>query len=224
MKADLHIHTFYSHDAINTFDEIEFWAKKRRLDYIAITDHERLDSAIKALKNITDIGVIPGIEFYTEYGHLICLNITDKPKRYASIMEIIDFVNDNNGISILAHPLDKSRSGKKDFKEILYKVSAIEVANSHDSKIEINYIILMKMAEDLDLGISAGSDSHIPETIGYAYVEDTSENVDDLINNILKRNVRIRFRKANSKQKVKKILLEALHKAKLYRPSPPELQ
>jgi len=222
MKADLHIHTFFSHDAINYFNDIEIWAKKRKLDYIAITDHERIDGALKALKSITNVGVIPGIEFYTEYGHLIGINITEKPPKRSSIWDIIDFIKDNNGISILAHPLDKHRSGEKDFKEILNKVDAIEVANSHDPKAELNYIILMKIAEDLNIGVTAGSDSHIPETIGYAYVEDDSEKIEDLIENLLKRRVKIRFRKASSGQKVKKILLEVLHKARLYRPSPPE--
>ncbi len=220
MKADLHIHTYYSHDSINTFSDIENMAIRRGIDCIAITDHERIDGALKALKNIYRVKVIPGVEYYTEYGHILALNIENMVKA-DNTPELIEKIRDNNGLSILAHPLDSRKSGEKDFKEILGLVDAVEVANAHDPKVNINYIILIKMAEDLNLGITAGSDSHIPDTIGYAYIESEGEEIVELIENIMERKVRIRFRKVNSRQRVKKILSEALHKAKLYRPSPP---
>ncbi len=219
MKADLHIHTFYSHDSVNLFTDIERRALIRGIDCIAITDHGRIDGALKAIKVIKKVRVIPGIEFYSEYGHIIALNVEDMITASNGI-ELLEKIRDANGISILAHPLDNRKKGVKDFKEILPLVDAIEVANSHDPKVDINYIILMKMAEDLNLGITAGSDSHIPDTIGYAYVETNSEDIDGLINDILRRDVKIRFRKVSSRERVKKLLSEALHRARLYRPSP----
>lgn len=222
MKGDLHIHTFYSHDAINTFEEIEKYALMRGLDCIAITDHERLRGAIKATKEITKIKVIPGIEFYTEYGHLIGLNIYKEPNKKMSFDELIDFIKEQNGITIMAHPLDSSRNrADKDLViEALKKVDIIEVANAHDPKAKINYIVLSKMAEDLDKGVSAGSDSHIPSTIGYVYVVDDSEDIEGLIDNMLRRRVNIYIRTVSLNQRVKKLLYEGLHKAKLYRPAP----
>ncbi len=222
MKSDLHIHTFYSHDAINTFSEIEKYALKRGLDCIAITDHERLDGALKAVKQITRIKVIPGIEFYTEYGHLIGLNLYRAPDRKMSFDELIEFIKSQNGVSIMAHPLDNIRNkvDKDLVMNALKKVDMIEVANAHDSKAKINYIVLSKIAEDLDKGISAGSDSHIPTTIGYTYVVDDSEDIENLIENLMKRRVKIYIRTVSLNQRLKKLLYEGLHKARLYRPSP----
>jgi len=222
MKSDLHIHTFYSHDAINTFEEIERYALMRGLDCIAITDHERLEGALKAAKEITRVRVIPGIEFYTEYGHLIGLNIYEEPSRKMSFDELIEFIKNQNGVTIMAHPLDTIRNkvDKELVMNALKKVDIIEVANAHDSKAKLNYIVLSKIAEDLDKGVSAGSDSHIPSTIGYTYVVDDSEDVDGLIENLLNRKVKIYIRTVSLNQRLKKLLYEGLHKAKLYRPSP----
>ncbi len=222
MKADLHIHTYYSHDAINTFKDIEKHALKANINCIAITDHETIKGALNAKKNIDKVTVITGIEFYTRYGHLIGLNIDEEPKRKLTFEELIDFIRDNNGYSVMAHPLDKTRNkiDKEKIFEIIDKVDMIEVANAHDRKAKINYIILSKLAEDLDKGITAGSDSHIPDTIGYTYVVDDSENIEEFIENLLHRNVKIYVRTVNLNQRVKKLLSEALHKAKLYRPSP----
>lgn len=222
MKSDLHIHTFYSHDAINTFDEIERYALKRGLDCIAITDHERLKGALKATREITKVKVIPGIEFYTEYGHLIGLNIYEEPRDKMSFDDLIDFIKEQNGVTIMAHPLDSIRNkvDKELVMEALKKVDIIEVANAHDSKAKINYIVLSKIAEDLDKGVSAGSDSHIPSTIGYTYVVDDSEDIEGLIENLMRRKVKIYVRTVSLNQRLKKLLYEGLHKAKLYRPAP----
>lgn len=222
MKSDLHIHTFYSHDAINTFDEIEKYALSKGLDCIAITDHERLDGALKAIKHITKVSVIPGIEFYTEYGHLIGLNIYKEPHRKLSFYELIDFIRSQNGISIMAHPLDKTRNKtqEKNVMDALRYVDIIEVANAHDPKAKINYIVLSKLAEDLNKGVSAGSDSHIPSTIGYVYIIDDSEDTEGLIENLLRRRVKIYIRIVSVNQRLKKLLYEVVHRARLYRPAP----
>ncbi len=218
MKADLHIHTLYSHDAVITIDEIEKYSLLRGIDCVAITDHETIVGALKTEKNVNKVRVIPGVEFYTEIGHLIGLNIRRYPNNRNRLTwrELIDFIHSEGGVAIVPHPLDKRRGGaglpKRDDN-----INALEVANAHDPNAKHNYIILYKSAEELDLGITAGSDSHIPDTIGLTYLYDDSETIDQLMENILKRNVRVRLQTAHKTQKAKKIFLELLHKAKLYR-------
>ncbi len=218
MKADLHIHTLYSHDAVITLEEIEKQALAKGLDCIAITDHEEIRGALKAEKNIEKVKVIPGVEFYTERGHLLALNIRSYPKNRGgmSFQELVEFIHREGGLAIAPHPLDKRRGGVG-LDDILKILDALEVANSHDPKNKLHYIVLMKTAEELDLGISAGSDSHIAETIGTSYVYDDSENIEQLLENIRKRQVRVRLQTVKKSQRVKKLFLEALHKARLYR-------
>jgi len=186
MKADLHVHTLYSHDAVITLQELETWSLKRGVDCIAVTDHEEIRGALKAKKNLERIRVIPGVEFYTEYGHIIGLGIEKYPsnRRNMNGLEIVEYIEAEGGLSILAHPLDR-------------------------------------LAEDLGKGITAGSDSHIPETIGYSHVYTDAETIEELLEKIRDRRVRILFRTVTGRQKLKKLFLEALHKARLYRPAPP---
>ncbi len=223
MKADLHVHTLYSHDAVITLQELEEWSLKRGIDCIAITDHEEIRGALKARKNLKRVRVIPGVEFYTEYGHVIGLNIEKYPPNRKGMdgLEILEYIRAEGGLSILAHPLDHRRGKPGEIDEIVRRVDIIEVANSHDPKAKINYVVLSKLAEDLGKGVSAGSDSHIPETIGYSHIYTDAEDVEQLLEKIMRREVRILFRTVTGRQRVKKLFLEALHKARLYRPSPP---
>jgi predicted metal-dependent phosphoesterase TrpH len=45
LKIDLHVHTCYSEDALTTPEEVVYYARKKGLDGVAITDHETLKKA-----------------------------------------------------------------------------------------------------------------------------------------------------------------------------------
>lgn len=69
MNIDLHIHTTFS-DGLFTPEEIVDFAVKKRLDGIAITDHDTINGIDRAIKRSTlynNFIVIPGIEFSCEY-------------------------------------------------------------------------------------------------------------------------------------------------------------
>lgn len=68
MKADLHIHTTES-DGCLTVEEVLSIAAQRKLNFLAITDHETTSGVEKARDIGLDIGitVIPGVEFNTSY-------------------------------------------------------------------------------------------------------------------------------------------------------------
>ncbi len=63
-KIDLHVHTYYSDGTLSPTEIIK-WAKKSKLDQIAITDHDGIDGIQEALiaGEALEIVVIPGIEF-----------------------------------------------------------------------------------------------------------------------------------------------------------------
>ena len=68
LRADLHMHSVYS-DGTLTIKKLLDYAKSKRLDIIAITDHdstEGVNEAIEYGKEI-NIKVIPGIELSTEH-------------------------------------------------------------------------------------------------------------------------------------------------------------
>ena len=54
LKADLHVHTTYSKDSVITPKDLVFYAKKRGLDAVAVTDHDRVDGALKIAKELEE--------------------------------------------------------------------------------------------------------------------------------------------------------------------------
>ena len=61
VRADLHVHTTYSKDSLITPKDLVYYAKKRGLNAVAVTDHNQLEGAYKIAKE-TDFLIIPGME------------------------------------------------------------------------------------------------------------------------------------------------------------------
>lgn len=166
LKIDFHVHSYYSCDSVITPEELVFYAKKRGLDGVAITDHDRVDSAQKIAKDI-DLLVIPGIEISSLNGHVIGLNLREKIPRKLSADETIDRIHEAGGIAIACHPITffKESLGK----QINSKFDAIEVINS--SAFPFNYAVnrSRRIASRLQIPMIGGSDAHYGPEIGCAY-------------------------------------------------------
>src|SRR3972149_8309921 len=76
VKADLHVHSIYSSDSIITPKELVFYAKKRGLTAVAVTDHNQVDGARKIARE-TDFLIIPGTEVSSLGGHIVGLNVDE---------------------------------------------------------------------------------------------------------------------------------------------------
>ena len=78
--ADLHLHTIYSYDGTASIQAVLTRARQIGLDVIAITDHDEIAGALKALELAPHYGVevIPGSEITTAEGDLLALFINEK--------------------------------------------------------------------------------------------------------------------------------------------------
>lgn len=78
MVFDLHSHTTFS-DGSLTPHELITRAIEKRVDVLAITDHDTLDAYHHLPEPNADITVIPGVEFSTQWGntgvHIVGLNV-----------------------------------------------------------------------------------------------------------------------------------------------------
>ena len=189
LKLDLHIHSKYSEDAIGSPKEIIKNVKKKKLDGIAITDHNTVKGGLKAVKNAPkDFIVIPGIEISTKDGHIIALNVKEDIKRSLTVEETVEQIIDKGGTPIVPH-LYRTMSGIKEekLKKILPKISSIEVFNS--CSVQKSNYKSANTAKKYNLGGTGGTDSHMPKYCGLAYTtfntEDTS--IDNLISEIEKK-------------------------------------
>ena len=189
IKLDLHIHSQYSEDGTGSPKEIIKILQKRGLQGMAITDHNNVEGGLQAQKVAPkDFIVIPGIEISTNKGHIIALNVKENIKKNLSVEETIEKIIEVGGIPTVPH-LFRSMSGIKInmLKEIYQKISAIEVFNScSDLKTNLK---TMKIAKNFNLGGIGGSDSHVPEYVGYGYtiINSTDFSIDSVLSEINKK-------------------------------------
>lgn len=171
LKIDLHVHTHYSRDCSTTLEDIISFSKKKRLSGVAITDHDTVEGALRLL-NMESNGliVIPGIEVSTDEGHVLGLNVTTPIPWGLSAKETIDKIHEAGGIAIAAHPSTMFKSGIGLGRKLdCYGFDAVEVINSSLFPFFLLTYLSKRSATRTGLPQTAGSDSHLPETIGLAY-------------------------------------------------------
>ncbi len=166
MRVDLHTHTWYSPDGVMSPRTLTLLSKKKGIDVIAITDHNRL-TRVKDLP----IPVIWGEEVYTEKGEILALFIEEEIPPSLSPEETIDRIREQGGIYIIPHPFDRFRKKSAlllhDF--IPPKDAIIEVLNAR-------YVETSFYEEALSYArgkfpITASSDAHTPIEVGRAWTE-----------------------------------------------------
>lgn len=191
IKLDLHVHSMYSDDAIGTPKEIMRSIQQKGLQGFALTDHNTIDGAIKAAKELSnkEFVVIPGVEISTKDGHLIGLNVSSPIPKGLPVDETVEKILDDGGIPIVPH-LYRNMSGIKKEKliSIKNKIDAIEVYNGC-SQPKTN-VRTAQVAKEFELGGTGGSDSHMPQYAGLAYtiINSTDLTIDSILSEITKRN------------------------------------
>jgi predicted metal-dependent phosphoesterase TrpH len=166
VKADLHVHTIYSRDSLITPKDLVFYAKKRGLTAVAITDHNTVEGALKIAKE-TDFLIIPGIEVSSRNGHIVGLNLQEPVEKGLSADETVDKIHEAGGIAVACHPfaLFKGSLGK----HTNAKFDAIETINASAFLFNRCTKKAQEIADRFGLSRVAGTDAHYGPAIGYAY-------------------------------------------------------
>lgn len=183
LKLDLHIHTGYSRDSVNSFKDVNARCRALKLDGYAVCDHDTL-AGLKPAHDIEfDLVIVPGLEVTARGAHVLCLQPSDIIKSGLSIPETVDAIHVQGGTAVLAHPFSLLKSWVN-IKEVLSaNLDAVEVANA--AQWPFGYIMGRNesLASRLGIPVTGGSDSHIPETIGRSYtvVDTDSREIDDIL-------------------------------------------
>lgn len=186
IRLDLHLHTDSSHDCRINPSKLVRIAKKRKLDGIAITDHDSFRGVSKTIKDSKDILIIPGMEIKTEIGDVLCLFLKEEivSKKFK---EVVKQTRKQKGIIVIPHP----SAGHILTDEVLKNADAIEVFNSRLSE------SANKFAEDLALKLKkpgvANSDAHTYWEIGCSQtiVEVNSKSLEEIKKAILNNKIQI---------------------------------
>jgi predicted metal-dependent phosphoesterase TrpH len=187
--ADLHIHTSYSWDGTSTMSAIMQSAKNKKLNIIAITDHDTIAGHDEAreLAPKYNMQVIPGIEISTADGHLLAYFINKPIPAHLSLIRTIELIGAQGGICIAAHPV--ARFVHAISAEVLSVAACIPAFEDIFVGVEAINAGLLYQKSNVDAGILArkyglslvgNSDSHIYWTIGDAVTEFSGNSISSL--------------------------------------------
>lgn len=208
MKADLHLHTNFSFDAISSPKEVVNSAIEKGMDCICVTDHGEVNGAVEAMKFGFDknILVIPGIEVLTKSGDVLGINVKKIIPDGLSIEQTIEEIQKQGGIAVVPHPFNWPVGGFVGGRKKLLNlmIDAIEVFNS-----SMVFNFLNKRASTFskihNFSFTAGSDAHRADFIGRGYVEFSHDirSEKDVLEAIKNKQVRVGGRALSLFEKLK---------------------
>jgi predicted metal-dependent phosphoesterase TrpH len=166
IKADLHVHTTYSKDSLITPTDLIFYAKKRGLNAVAVTDHNQLEGAYKIAKE-TDFLVIPGMEVSSGDGHIVALNVHELIPRGFTAIETVTRIHKAGGVAIACHPYVYFKGSLKE--NVCENFDAVETINARAFPFKRSVKKAEEKAKKFNLSRVAGTDAHYGPQIGYSY-------------------------------------------------------
>ena len=204
--ADIHLHTIYSYDGTASLAAVLSRAKQLGLDVIAITDHDVIAGALKAMEIAPNYGVevIPGIEITTADGDLLAFFVTEKVDPGLSLVETVLRVRALGGVCVAPHPMAggmgmKSLSGRTILKALrnpavaetligieTYNGTAIDRISNHYANI---------LASQINIAKTGSSDAHIIDTIGFGLTEFEGRTAADLLLALKNKTTKVRRHK-----------------------------
>lgn len=166
INVDLHVHTTFSKDSLITPKDLIFYAKKRGLNAVAVTDHDQLDGAYKIAKE-TDFLIIPGMEVSSGDGHIVALNVQELIPKGLSAVETVERIHKAGGVAIACHPYVYFKGCLRE--NVCATFDAIEVINARAFPFKSSVKKAEEAAEKFGLSRVAGTDAHYGPQIGYGY-------------------------------------------------------
>jgi hypothetical protein len=193
MRLDLHVHSDYSFDSKIDIKTILNKLPTLGLDGIVFTDHDSVNAYPKAkeLAEKLDVKVFSGVEITTKEGHILAYGITDDPPYHRSVDETIEWIHDNNGAAVCAHPF---RTTAPSLAEKVYQ-------NRFDA-LEINGRCTFSQnraagyaANMLNVSLVGGSDAHYLSKVGRiaTIFHEEIETDGDLVEAIIKGNCEVYY-------------------------------
>ena len=169
----MHSHTMWSGDSTTTPDEIAGAVAEAGIDVLCITDHNAIKGAVDLVDRLP-CRVIVGEELRTHAGEIIGLFLNERIPVGVQPDEAARAIRAQGGIVYIPHPFDPMRRNiSEPALDALIDarlVDAIEVINAKTSLRSLNERAA-SIAVAHDLAAGAGSDAHVPDAIGAAYVE-----------------------------------------------------
>jgi predicted metal-dependent phosphoesterase TrpH len=173
VRVDCHSHTMWSGDSTTTVDELLDAVIASGIDVLCITDHSTTNGAIE-LQHSLPCRVIVGEELRTGPGELLGLFLTERIPFGVSPEEFCKRVRGQGGLVSAPHPFDPLRNAMAPkVLRSLAELGLLDVIEVFNAKISLQHLndAAVAFAAEFDLPGVVGSDAHVPEALGAAYLE-----------------------------------------------------
>jgi predicted metal-dependent phosphoesterase TrpH len=177
----MHVHSLYSDGTAAVREILDHVESATDLDVVAITDHERIDGALRAARLHRDgdysFDLVIGEEITTRRGHVLALFVTERIPALRPLDETLAAIHAQGGLAIAAHPLApvplsvgaRSLRRVRNHPDDEVCFDAIELFNPsyagrvrQSARAELN-------ATELGLPAVGNSDGHVLEGIGTGF-------------------------------------------------------
>jgi predicted metal-dependent phosphoesterase TrpH len=159
-KLDLHTHSIASPDGALTLDQYRRMLDGGQLDFIAVTDHNRVDFAKQAHKVLGE-RIIIGEEIMTSQGELIGLFLSKQVPAGLSPEDTIKLIQSQGAIVYVPHPFETIRHAISHhcLNTIASSVQIMEIYNAR-AFMQDRSVEAIEWAEAHESAIAASSDAH----------------------------------------------------------------
>ena len=179
-RIDFHTHTGHSSDSLLPAARLLVAAARRGLAVVCVTDHNSLGGALQAQALVErqaarfgGLRVVVGEEVKTSEGEITGLFLREEIPRGLTPEETIRRIRDQGGLVVVPHPFDRLRGSRLTFaalERIVSNVDAVEALNARTTLARDNRRAQAFAVEHGLLQV-AGSDAHIWQEVGRAFVE-----------------------------------------------------
>jgi len=199
------VHTNASKDSSIRLEDALIEAKVKGLNGLALTEHGAPSKFKGFMRGVL---IIPGLEEQTPIGHVLVLGLDSwrlKPG-LKPIHMVLEEAEKLGAVTVLAHPFPRTLISSYMVWVKRSGLDALEALNSGTILFPVSSRVNVKMALKFNIPMTAGSDSHIPRTIGYAYtvVETPSTSIEDVLESIRRGLTEVYGRPSGLKAKIEK--------------------
>lgn len=170
LKADLHVHTCYSHDSTAPLQSIVNRCIQTGINCLAITDHNTAEGAI-LLKDNAPIHIIVGEEVKSTEGDIIGLFLKETIPKNLTPEQTVREIKSQGGLVMVPHPFDRVRDsalGLEAFQSIAHDVDILETFNARNF-FNADNVQADEIARSHRLVRAAASDGHASAELGRTY-------------------------------------------------------
>lgn len=167
IQLEFHCHTLYSQDSLTRPANLVRVARKKGIDRLVVTDHNRIGGALEAQRLDPEM-IIVGEEILTTQGELLAAFVKEEIPALLTPLEAIRRLRAQGAFISVSHPFDEYRGWKlTDLLTIVPLIDAIETFNSRCFSDSYNQRAA-KFAREHGLLATVGSDAHTTRELGRA--------------------------------------------------------